>query len=70
MHFVVTVAVGFAYRILEGLIDGPMLPSGVTACKELLMPIRRKCFISYHHADQAYVDAYRGENSQMTEPKN
>jgi hypothetical protein len=22
------------------------------------MPIRRKCFISYHHADQAYVDAF------------
>ena len=22
------------------------------------MPIRRKCFISYHHADQAYCDAF------------
>ncbi len=22
------------------------------------MPTRRKCFISYHHADQAYVDAF------------
>jgi hypothetical protein len=22
------------------------------------MPLRRKCFISYHHADQAYVDAF------------
>lgn len=22
------------------------------------MAIRRKCFISYHHADQAYVDAF------------
>ena len=22
------------------------------------MAIRRKCFISYHHADQTYVDAF------------